>query len=56
MERYAPDAKDLAPRDVVARAMSLEVAQGEFEQNVYYFDRYKKCIVDGKVLHIYMCP
>lgn len=28
MERYAPDAKDLATRDVVSRAMSLEIAQG----------------------------
>ncbi|EDV97208.1 succinate dehydrogenase [ubiquinone] flavoprotein subunit, mitochondrial [Drosophila grimshawi] len=28
MERYAPQAKDLASRDVVARAMTLEVLQG----------------------------
>ena len=28
MERYAPNSKDLASRDVVSRAMSLEIAQG----------------------------
>lgn len=28
MERYAPSAKDLASRDVVSRAMTLEIQQG----------------------------
>jgi len=28
MERYAPNAKDLASRDVVARSMILEILQG----------------------------
>lgn len=28
MERYAPTIKDLAPRDIVARAMALEVLEG----------------------------
>jgi succinate dehydrogenase/fumarate reductase flavoprotein subunit len=28
MERYAPTAKDLASRDVVSRAITLEVLQG----------------------------
>jgi succinate dehydrogenase (ubiquinone) flavoprotein subunit len=28
MERYAPSAKDLASRDVVSRAMTLEIRQG----------------------------
>ena len=28
MERYAPNAKDLASRDVVARAMVLEILEG----------------------------
>lgn len=28
MERYAPEAKDIAPRDVVARAMATEIAHG----------------------------
>ena len=28
MERYAPSAKDLASRDVVSRAMSLEISEG----------------------------
>ena len=28
MERYAPSAKDLASRDVVARSMTMEIAQG----------------------------
>ena len=29
MERYAPNAKDLAGRDVVARSMVLEILEGE---------------------------
>src|SRR5699024_5050627 len=28
MERYAPTIKDLAPRDIVARSMALEVREG----------------------------
>lgn len=28
MERYAPSAKDLASRDVVSRAMTLEIKEG----------------------------
>src|SRR3712207_8045744 len=28
MERYAPTAKDLASRDVVSRAMSMEIREG----------------------------
>lgn len=28
MERYAPNAKDLASRDVVSRAMSIEIREG----------------------------
>jgi len=28
MERYAPSAKDLASRDVVSRAMTLEILEG----------------------------
>lgn len=30
MERYAPVAKDLASRDVVSRAMTVEIMEGEF--------------------------
>ena len=28
MERYAPSAKDLASRDVVSRAMTVEILEG----------------------------
>jgi succinate dehydrogenase / fumarate reductase flavoprotein subunit len=28
MERYAPSARDLASRDVVSRAMTLEIREG----------------------------
>lgn len=28
MERYAPTAKDLASRDVVSRAMAMEIREG----------------------------
>jgi succinate dehydrogenase/fumarate reductase flavoprotein subunit len=28
MERYAPSAKDLASRDVVSRAMTIEILEG----------------------------
>ena len=30
MERYAPSAKDLASRDVVSRAMTVEIREGRF--------------------------
>lgn len=30
MERYAPVAKDLASRDVVSRAMTLEIREGRW--------------------------
>jgi succinate dehydrogenase (ubiquinone) flavoprotein subunit len=30
MERYAPVAKDLASRDVVSRAMTIEIREGRF--------------------------
>lgn len=28
MERYAPNAKDLASRDVVSRSMTMEILEG----------------------------
>jgi succinate dehydrogenase/fumarate reductase flavoprotein subunit len=28
MERYAPNAKDLASRDVVSRSMTIEIREG----------------------------
>ena len=30
MERYAPVAKDLASRDIVSRAMTIEIREGRF--------------------------
>ena len=30
MERYAPNAKDLASRDVVSRSMTLEIREGRY--------------------------
>ncbi|GAB2758710.1 succinate dehydrogenase flavoprotein subunit [Salinifilum aidingensis] len=41
MERYAPTIKDLAPRDIVARAMALEVLEGRGagpEKDYVYLD------------------
>jgi succinate dehydrogenase / fumarate reductase flavoprotein subunit len=39
MERYAPHAKDLASRDVVSRAMTIEIREGrgvgEFKDHIY---------------------
>ena len=32
MERYAPNAKDLAGRDVVARSMMIEIREGRADQ------------------------
>lgn len=34
MERYAPNAKDLASRDVVSRSMTIEIREGRYEQCV----------------------
>jgi succinate dehydrogenase / fumarate reductase flavoprotein subunit len=51
MERYAPTVKDLAPRDMVARAMTLEVREGRGvgpnKDHIYlHLDH-----LDPKVLH-----
>lgn len=34
MERYAPNAKDLASRDVVSRSMTIEIREGRYERNL----------------------
>lgn len=34
MERYAPNAKDLASRDVVSRSMTIEIREGRYEWNL----------------------
>lgn len=34
MERYAPNAKDLASRDVVSRSMTIEIREGRYGQNM----------------------
>lgn len=31
MERYAPNAKDLASRDVVSRSMTIEIREGRYD-------------------------
>ena len=51
MERYAPSAKDLASRDVVSRAMTLEIREGrgvgKLKDHIYlHLDH-----LDPKVLH-----
>lgn len=33
MERYAPNAKDLASRDVVSRSMTIEIREGRYVLN-----------------------
>lgn len=46
MERYAPNAKDLASRDVVSRSMTIEIREGRcvhmcgylLNLFMYYFD------------------
>lgn len=42
MERYAPNAKDLASRDVVSRAMTMEIREG------------RGCGVDGDYIHLHL--
>lgn len=37
MERYAPVAKDLASRDVVSRAMTIEIREGRYSNSNFYF-------------------
>ena len=37
MERYAPTAKDLASRDVVSRASTMEIREGEKNFNKSWF-------------------
>ena len=51
MERYAPAAKDLASRDVVSRAMTLEILEGrgvgEHKDHIYLHLEH----IDAEVLH-----
>jgi hypothetical protein len=42
MERYAPSAKDLASRDVVSRAMTMEIREG------------RGCGPDGEFIHLHL--
>ena len=35
MERYAPVAKDLASRDVVSRAMTIEIREGRYVHSIH---------------------
>lgn len=37
MERYAPVAKDLASRDVVSRAMTIEIREGRYVSSLLSF-------------------
>ena len=37
MERYAPTAKDLASRDVVSRASTIEIREGRYVKLPYSF-------------------
>lgn len=37
MERYAPVAKDLASRDVVSRAMTIEIREGRYVVATYFY-------------------
>ena len=39
MERYAPTAKDLASRDVVSRAMTVEIMEGRVI-NIHFLIKY----------------
>lgn len=41
MERYAPNAKDLASRDVVSRSMTIEIREGRYEL--------RECVLDPLV-------
>ena len=51
MERYAPSAKDLASRDVVSRAMTIEINEGRgCGPNKDHIDLHLEHL-DGKVLH-----
>ena len=48
MERYAPNAKDLASRDVVSRSMTIEIREGRWVSLVvnispFYYQIVWKC-------------
>ena len=46
MERYAPSVKDLASRDVVSRAMSMEIIEGRvINKFLKYFFHFFKIII-----------
>ena len=51
MERYAPSVKDLAPRDMVSRAMTVEIREGrgvgKHKDHIYLHLEH----LDPKILH-----
>jgi succinate dehydrogenase / fumarate reductase flavoprotein subunit len=51
MERYAPSAKDLASRDVVSRAMTMEIREGRGVGNLKDHIYLRLDHLDPKVLH-----
>jgi len=51
MERYAPSAKDLASRDVVSRAMTLEIREGRGVGKEHDYIELHLEHLDPKVLH-----
>ena len=47
MERYAPSVKDLASRDVVSRAMTMEIREG---RGVGPKKDHVRCVFGGRVV------
>lgn len=45
MEKYAPNAKELASRDVVSRSMTVEIMEGRYINRFLLFDMYKNNII-----------
>uniref|UniRef100_A0A672NQP0 succinate dehydrogenase n=1 Tax=Sinocyclocheilus grahami TaxID=75366 RepID=A0A672NQP0_SINGR len=52
MERYAPNAKDLASRDVVSRSMTIELREGRYNiLNLYYNINLLFCAQNTVITH-----
>jgi len=51
MEKYAPNAKELASRDVVSRSMTVEIMEGRY---VDLFSMLKNKLIINKTRNIYL--
>ena len=56
MERYAPTAKDLASRDVVSRASTIEIREGRLVGSYTIMNIHLRWVGGGNHCQTLLCP